>query len=72
MDAEELVPLSQWRSEGSVGGGARAGESGSVQVEAFADHLIAGTGKICPVCAAKYDLEAGYCGRDASELVPIN
>jgi predicted amidophosphoribosyltransferase len=71
MDAEELVPLHQWRSEGGLAGG-RTGESSGVQVEAFADHLIAGTGKICPICAAKYDLEAGYCGRDASELVPIN
>jgi hypothetical protein len=64
MDAEELVPLGQWQS-------AHHGESG-VTLESFADHLIAGSGKICPICAAKYDLEAGYCGRDASELVTIN
>jgi len=24
------------------------------------------------VCAAKYDLEATFCGRDGSELVTVN
>jgi predicted amidophosphoribosyltransferase len=63
MDAEELVPIGVWQATHAEGG---------VHMEAFADHLVGGTGKICPVCASKYDLEAGYCGRDASELVTIN
>ena len=67
MDAEELVPLPLWHA--SHGGG---GAEGSLHVETFADHLVGGSGKICPVCASKYDLEAGYCGRDASELVTVN
>ncbi len=29
-------------------------------------------GKICPLCAAKYNLEATFCGRDGSELVSVN
>jgi uncharacterized protein YbaR (Trm112 family) len=62
MDAEELVPLPVWHAQHAEG----------PQVEHFADHLVGGTGKICPVCAAKYDHDAGFCGRDASELVPIN
>jgi predicted amidophosphoribosyltransferase len=61
MDAEELLPLGQAQSE-----------PGAPPEHTFADHLLAGDGKICPVCASKYDLEAGYCGRDASELVTVN
>ena len=57
MDAEELVSLSAWQAES---GGAPAG------------HLVGGQGKICPVCAGRYDLEAVFCGRDASELVTVN
>ena len=64
MDAEELVPLTAFQSHGEGGAGLHA--------ETFADHLVLGTGKICPVCASKYDLAAGYCGRDASELVTVN
>jgi hypothetical protein len=62
MDAEELIPLGQ----------SAQAEPGSPPEHTFADHLLAGDGKICPVCASKYDLEAGYCGRDASELVTVN
>jgi hypothetical protein len=37
------------------------------------DHDGDGTvGKICPVCAAKYGLEAVFCGRDGSELMTVN
>ncbi len=64
MDAEELVPLGQWA--------ATHAEPGHPPEHTFADHLLAGDGKICPVCASKYDLEAGFCGRDASELVTVN
>jgi hypothetical protein len=35
-------------------------------------HLLVGDGKICPVCAARYGLEASFCGRDGSELVSVN
>ncbi|HZS36841.1 MAG TPA: hypothetical protein VFF06_08445 [Polyangia bacterium] len=63
MDAEELVPLTLWQASHAEGG---------VHVESYADHLIGGQGKICPVCAGKYDLEAVFCGRDASELVTVN
>jgi len=28
--------------------------------------------RICPVCSAKYDLNARFCGHDAGELVVIN
>jgi len=58
MDAEELVPLSVWQR----------GENDP----SSADHLVGGQGKICPVCAGHYDLEALFCGRDASELVTVN
>jgi uncharacterized protein YbaR (Trm112 family) len=64
MDAEELVPLERWQ--------AMHGEPGGPHDHTFADHLLGGDGKICPVCASRYDLEAGFCGRDASELVTIN
>lgn len=29
-------------------------------------------GKICPVCAAKYGIEATFCGKDGSELMTVN
>ena len=64
MDAEELVPFERWS--------AMHGEAAAPHDHTFADHLLAGDGKICPMCASRYDLEAGYCGRDASELVTIN
>ena len=63
MDAEELVPLGQWHATHA---------DTHVHAETYADHLVGGSGKICPLCASKYDLEAGYCGRDASELVTVN
>jgi hypothetical protein len=52
--------------------GGEGTSASNVHAEAFADHQVVGTGKICPVCATKYDLAAGYCGRDASELVTVN
>jgi hypothetical protein len=36
------------------------------------EHAGAGEGKICPVCASRYDLDAQICGRDGSELVTVN
>lgn len=81
VDAEELVPLTLWQAS-------HAGEGGGVHVDEAADAAAAGAataaarsgapvhfhgeGKICPVCAAKYDLEATFCGRDGSELVTVN
>jgi len=38
----------------------------------FADAQFVGASKICPLCAAKYDDLAGFCGRDAHELVSVN
>jgi predicted amidophosphoribosyltransferase len=68
MDAEELVPLATFAQQQAEG----ASAAGGIQTEAYADYLVGGSGKICPVCASKYDLAAGYCGRDASELVTVN
>jgi RNA polymerase subunit RPABC4/transcription elongation factor Spt4 len=61
VDAEELQPLADWR-----------GDVDGLAVEADHDHLMAGDGKICPLCASHYALEAQVCGRDGSELVTIN
>jgi hypothetical protein len=69
MDAEELVPLGSWQAMNAEG---TAASGPGVHSETFADHLVVGAAKICPVCASKYDLAAGYCGRDASELVTVN
>ena len=27
---------------------------------------------ICPACAARYDIEATFCGKDGAELVAVN
>ncbi len=69
MDAEELVP-----SAHAAAHGAQLSASGLGAAQSISEHLaVAGpAGKICPLCASKYDLAAGYCGRDAAELVPIN
>jgi hypothetical protein len=87
VDADELVPLPVWQAahaaEGGVhfeadesevpaagaGGAGDARRSASPRIVAVHFH---GDGKICPVCAAKYDLEASFCGRDGSELVTVN
>ncbi len=60
-DADELQPVGDWRGEG-------------VAATAMADHdhLVGGEGKICPVCASRYTLDAQVCGRDGSELVSVN
>ena len=31
-----------------------------------------GSGKICPLCACKYGIDASFCGKDGSELVTVN
>ena len=71
VDAEELVPLPLWHATHAEGGGVHVdeAESGARAIGAVHFH---GEGKICPVCAAKYDLEASFCGRDGSELVTVN
>ena len=61
VDGEELQPLGEWR-----------GEHDGAAAEADHDHLVGGEGKICPVCASRYALEAQVCGRDGSELVTVN
>jgi RNA polymerase subunit RPABC4/transcription elongation factor Spt4 len=62
-DAEALVPR----------GAASADAVGAHHHEAHEHHgLLAGDSKICPVCAAKYGLEASFCGRDGSELMTVN
>jgi hypothetical protein len=60
-DGEELQAHGEWR-----------GDPEAVPVEADHDHLVSGDGKICPLCASHYALEAQVCGRDGSELVTIN
>jgi hypothetical protein len=62
VDAEELVPIQSWQAHAD----------GGLSVETHHDHFFGGEGKICPVCAARYDLEATFCGRDGSELVTVN
>ena len=73
VDAEELVPLPLWQATHAEGGvhvdEAERGAARRASVGAVHFH---GEGKICPVCAAKYDLEATFCGRDGSELVTVN
>jgi hypothetical protein len=61
VDAEELQALADWR-----------GDLEHAAPEADHDHLVGGEGKICPVCASRYALEAQVCGRDGSELVTVN
>ena len=65
LDAEELVPQRVWE--------ATHGEppSGEHLHEGPEDDSDPG-GKICPVCAAKYALNASFCGKDGSELVTVN
>jgi hypothetical protein len=62
VDAEELVPQAIWETthphEHEHHDDTGEGEDGS--------------GKICPLCAAKYGLGASFCGRDGSELVTVN
>ena len=70
IDAEELVPLPLWQASHAEGGlHVDADEAAAARAGAVHFH---GEGKICPVCAAKYDLEASFCGRDGSELVTVN
>ncbi len=74
VDAEELVPLPLWHAshaEGGVHVDEADTAAGGAARAAGAVHFH-GDGKICPVCAAKYDLEASFCGRDGSELVTVN
>jgi len=58
LDAEELLPQAVWDAT-------HAPEH---------DHDLHGVdgGKICPVCASKYALDASFCGKDGSELVTVN
>jgi hypothetical protein len=81
VDAEELVPLAVWQTSHAEGGvhvdadeteAGPGGESRRTPLPARASVHFHGEGKICPVCAAKYDLEASFCGRDGSELVTVN
>jgi len=87
VDADELVPLPVWQAAHAAEGGMHvegddaevpaAGAAGAGDARRSAAPRITavhfhGEGKICPVCASKYDLAAGYCGRDASELVTVN
>ena len=61
FDAEELVP--------------HVAHAHDPHDHAPHDHLHDGDGtfgKICPVCASRYGLEALFCGRDGSELMTVN
>jgi hypothetical protein len=88
IDAEELVPLPLWQATHAESGlhvdgddaepsGVRAlpaGPGGGDVRRASVPAAVHfhGEGKICPICAAKYDLEACFCGRDGAELVTVN
>jgi hypothetical protein len=72
VDAEELVPLPVWQATHAEGGVALEGEEGTTATRGRGPAHFHGEGKICPVCASKYDLEASFCGRDGSELVTVN
>lgn len=48
-------------------------------VRSEADHAehchveaLLGSDKICPTCAARYEVDAAFCGRDGSRLLPLN
>jgi hypothetical protein len=69
VDAEELVPLPVWQATHAEGGGVAVDTEETMRRAPVHFH---GDGKICPVCASKYDLEATFCGRDGSELVTVN
>jgi hypothetical protein len=71
VDAEELVPLPVWRATHAEGGVAVDADESTSPIGRAPVHFH-GDGKICPVCASKYDLEASFCGRDGSELVTVN
>jgi hypothetical protein len=65
IDAEDLIPQALWETthppnDHDHDHGDDTGEAED------------GSGKICPVCAAKYGLGASFCGRDGSELVTVN
>jgi DNA repair exonuclease SbcCD ATPase subunit len=32
----------------------------------------AARGKVCPVCGARFEGTAAFCGKDGSQLVPLN
>jgi hypothetical protein len=72
VDAEELVPLPVWQATHAEGGVAVDADEGPSPGRGVAPVHFHGEGKICPVCASKYDLEASFCGRDGSELVTVN
>lgn len=74
VDAEELVPLPLWQAAHAPEGGVHVDEAdaGGALGRGGAPVHFHGEGKICPVCAAKYDLEATFCGRDGSELATVN
>jgi hypothetical protein len=59
VDADELQPAGELRHDTDT-------------LDLEHNHLVGGDGKICPVCASHYALEAQVCGRDGSELVTIN
>jgi hypothetical protein len=76
VDAEELVPLSLWHATHPEGGQhldeAVESDPGHGVARAYAAAHFHGDSKICPQCAAHYNLEASFCGRDGAELVAIN
>lgn len=72
VDAEELVPLHVWQATHAEGGLHVEGDEAANATRGTAAVHFHGDGKICPVCAARYDLEASFCGRDGSELVTVN
>jgi len=33
---------------------------------------LAGSDKICPTCAARYEVGAAFCGKDGTRLAPLH
>jgi hypothetical protein len=68
VDAEELIPQAIWE--------ATHGHMHGHDHDHDHDHDSLdgddGSGKICPVCASRYGLDAYFCGKDGSELVTVN
>ena len=57
LDAEELVRV-----------------EGDPQAEGRHIHIhdLSGSDMICPVCAARYEVAAAFCGRDGTRLCPLH
>lgn len=67
FDAEELLPHAVWEATH-----AHDDRPSPHELDHELHDALGGCGKICPVCAARYGLDASFCGKDGSELVIVN